>query len=228
MKLAVFGATGGTGRRLITQALAANYDVRALTRSQAKLPPGEQITAIEGNVLDPEAVSETVEHTDAVVCLLGRTPNNPPDVVSRGTRNIIEAMDDRPVSRLLVLTSMGLGSSSETVPWYVRVANATVLHDLMADKARQEELIMQSDLDWTIVRPGGLTTAPRTGEYIHGVDLDVNARPISRADVADFLLQIVKEDLYVRETPIVTSQENADLGFFLDQITTIAKRLRTN
>lgn len=74
MKLAVFGATGGTGRRLITQALAADYDVRALTRSQAKLPPGEQVTAIEGNVLDPETVSETVEHTDAVVCLLGRTP----------------------------------------------------------------------------------------------------------------------------------------------------------
>jgi putative NADH-flavin reductase len=228
MKLAVFGATGGTGRRLITQALAADYDVRALTRSQAKLPPSEQITAIEGNVLDPGAVSETVENTDAVVCLLGRTPNNPPDVVSRGTRNIIEAMDDRPVSRLLVLTSMGLGSSSETVPWYVRIANATALHDLMADKARQEELVMQSDLDWTIVRPGGLTDTPRTGEYVHGVDIDASARPISRADVADFLLQIVQEDLYVRETPIVTSQENADLGFFLDQIATIAKRLKTN
>ena len=228
MKLAVFGATGGTGRRLITQALAADYDVRALTRSQAKLPPSEQITAIEGNVLDPGAVSETVENTDAVVCLLGRTPNNPPDVVSRGTRNIIEAMDDRPIRRLLVLTSMGLGSSSETVPWYVRIANATALHDLMADKARQEELVMQSDLDWTIVRPGGLTDTPRTGEYVHGVDIDASARPISRADVADFLLQIVQEDLYVRETPIVTSQENADLGFFLDQIATIAKRLKTN
>ncbi|WP_394340759.1 NAD(P)-dependent oxidoreductase [Natrinema sp. CBA1119] len=90
------------------------------------------------------------------------------------------------------------------------------------------EDVKQSDLDWTIVRPGGLTDTPRTGEYVHGVDLDVNARPISRADVADFLLQIVKEDRYVRETPIVTSQENADLGFFLDQIATIAKRLRTN
>lgn len=148
-----------------------------------------------------------------MVCLLGRTPNNPPDVVSRGTRNIIEAMDDRPVSRLLVLTSMGLGSSSETVPWYVRISNATVLHDLRTDKARQEELVMQSDLDWTIVRPGGLTDAPRTGEYVHGVDIDASARPISRADVAHFLLQILQEDLYVRETPIVTSQENADLGF---------------
>jgi len=228
MKLAVFGATGGTGRRLITQALAADYDVQALTRSQAKLPPGEQITAIEGDVLDPKAVSETVEHTDAVVCLLGRTPNNPLNVVSRGTQNIIAAMDDRPVSRLLVLTSMGLGSSSETVPWYVRIANATILHDLMADKARQEELVMQSGLDWTIIRPGGLTDAPRTGEYVHGIDIDVNARPISRSDVADFLLQIVKEDLYVRETPIVTSQEKADLGFYLDQFATIAKRLGTN
>jgi len=225
MKLAVFGATGGTGRRLITQALAADYDVRALTRSQAKLPPSEQITAIEGNVLDPGAVSETVENTDAVVCLLGRTPNNPPDVVSRGTRNIIEAMDDRPVSRLLVLTSMGLGSSSETVPWYVRIANATALHDLMADKARQEELVMQSDLDWTIVRPGGLTDAPRTGEYVHGVDIDVNARPISRADVADFLLETLRNDSYLRETPVVTTRQDVDLGFFWEQTTTLARRL---
>ncbi len=224
MKLAVFGATGGTGRRLITQALAAGFDIRALTRSQAKLPSGEQITAIEGNVLDSEAVSKTVNNTDAVVCLLGRTPNNPEDVVSRGTENIIEAMDNRPVSRLLVLTSMGLGSSSETVPWYVRIANATVLHNLMADKARQEELVMQSGLDWTIVRPGGLTDTPRTGEYVHGVDIDVNARPISRADIADFLLETVKSNSYIRETPEVTTEQDINIEFLWEQTMTLTYR----
>ncbi|WP_265111577.1 NAD(P)-dependent oxidoreductase [Halosolutus halophilus] len=225
MRLALFGATGGTGRRLTAQAIAAGHEIRALARSPAKLPTGDRITTIEGNVLDPEPVARTIEETDAVVCLLGRTPNNPRDVLSRGTGHVIGAMDERAVDRLVVLTSMGLGSSVRTVPWYVRIANVTVLQGLMADKARQEELVMQSDLDWTIVRPGGLTDGPRTGEYIHAVDVDARARPISRADVAEFLLQVLERDSYIRGAPIVTTQQDVDVGFLWDQTTAIVRRL---
>lgn len=225
MNLAVFGATGGTGRRLTTQALASGYEIRALTRAPSKLPSGERLTAIEGNVLDPEPVGKTVENADAVVCLLGRTPNNPPDIVSRGTEYILQSMTDSDVDRLVVLTSMGLGSSATTVPWYVRVVNATILHTLMADKARQEELVMQRDLDWTIVRPGGLIDSPPTGEYVHGVDIDAPARPIPRGDVADFLLQILEDGSYIRETPAVTTDQGISAGFLWEQTTAITRRL---
>ncbi|MBX0288320.1 SDR family oxidoreductase [Halomicroarcula sp. F28] len=225
MELAVFGATGDTGRELTAQAGNRGHDIRALTRSPASFSTGSAITIIQGNVLDPEAVSATVEGVDAVCCLLGRTQNNPDDIVSRGTAHIVTAMERHCVERLVVLTSMGLGGSMCTVPWYVRLANATVLADLMADKARQEEQVMQSELDWTIVRPGGLTDEPSTGEYVHGVDVDVNAGPIPRADVAEFLLWVLENEQYVHEAPSLTTERDIDIPFLWDQATGVVQRL---
>lgn len=225
MKLAVFGATGGTGRELTAQARNRDHDIRTLTRSPASLSTEDSITTIEGNVLDPDAVSATVEGVDAVCCLLGRTQNNPDDIVSRGTAHIVAAMERLGVERLVVLTSMGLGGSMSAVPWYVRLANATFLADLMADKARQEERVMQSDLDWTIVRPGGLTDEPGTGEYVHGTGGDCEAGPIPRADVAEFLLWVLETERYVHGTPMLTTRREIDVGFLWDQVTSVTRRL---
>jgi hypothetical protein len=84
---------------------------------------------------------------------------------------------------------------------------------------------MQSRLDWTIVRPGGLTDGPRTGDYLHGTDVDVEAAPITRADVADFLLRVLERNLYVREAPLVTTREGVDLGFLWQQVRDVTARL---
>lgn len=225
LQIALFGPTGGTGQRLTAQAIDADHKIHALTRSPEKLQRKREVRVIEGNVLDSEAVKTAVEGTGAVVCVLGRTPNNPRDVVSRGTENIIGAMIHHSVERLIVLTSMGIGASAQQVPWYVRLANATVLSDLMSDKARQEELVMSSGLDWTIVRPGGLTDGPRTGEYVHGYDIDATAGPISRANVAEFLLWVLREDAYRRELPVLTTREGVTIDFLHEQAAGIANRL---
>ncbi|PQJ35957.1 hypothetical protein BSZ35_16320 [Salinibacter sp. 10B] len=225
MDIAVFGATGGTGQQLIGQARQAGHRLRGLTRSPEKLSSESSVKPVEGNVLNPEHVRKTVAGTEAVVCILGRTKNNPSDVVSRGTRNIVDAMIQCGVERLVVVTSIGLGSSVQNLPWYGRLANATVLQNLMADKARQEEIVMESPLDWSIVRPGGLTDGSQTGEYVHGVEIDVNAAPISRADVADFLLTVLEDRLYVREAPLVTTKEEIGLSFLWEQVTDVTDRL---
>lgn len=225
MRLTVFGATGGTGWELTGQATADDHHVRALCRSPEALPSDEAVDVVAGSVLDPRAVATAVNGADGVVCVLGRTSGNPRDVVSRGTENILAAMSNQGVRRLVVVTSMGLGASVRLVPWYVRLANATVLHTLMADKARQEEVVAASDLAWTIVRPGGLTDGPRTGEYVHGVDVDAAARPISRADVAEFLLRVVQTDMYVREAPVVTTDRDVDAAFLWEQATAVTRRL---
>lgn len=224
MKLAIFGATGGTGQELTEQAVDAGHEVRALTRSPSKLSPDE-VTTVEGNVLDSDPVRTTVDGAEAVVCLLGKTPGNPEDVVSQGTANIVAAMEEQASDRLVVLTSMGLGASVRQVPWYVRIANATLLTDMMADKARQEELVMASNLDWTIVRPGGLTDGPRTDTYVHGVDIDATAGPVSRADVAAFLLEVIDEGSYMWQTPIFTTRRGVDATFLWDQVTGVTRRL---
>jgi uncharacterized protein YbjT (DUF2867 family) len=225
MEIAVFGATGGTGNQFVAQATGAGHQLRALTRSPEKLSGRDAVVPVEGNVLDPDGVLRTVEGADAVVCILGRTKNNPADVVSQGTARILDAMQQHDVRRLVVVSSIGLGASVRNLPWYGRLANATVLQDLMADKARQEELVMQSRLDWTIVRPGGLTDGPRTGEYVHGTAVDMRAAPIARADVADFLLSVLERDLYVREAPLVTTREDVDLAFLWEQVRDVTTRL---
>lgn len=225
MEIAVFGATGGTGRQLVEQASATSHGIRALTRSSEKLSGRDAVVPVKGNVLDPDAVLRTIEGTDAAVCILGRTKNNPTDVVSRGTAHILEAMQQHDVRRLVLVTSIGLRASVTNLQWYGRLANATVLQDLMADKAWQEELVMRSRLDWTIVRPGGLTDGPRTGNYVHGTDVDTKVAPISRADVADFLLTVLERDLYVRRAPLVTTREGVDLAFLWEQVRDITARL---
>jgi putative NADH-flavin reductase len=84
---------------------------------------------------------------------------------------------------------------------------------------------MQSGLDWTIVRPGGLTDGPHTGNYVHGSDVDVEAAPISRADVAEFLVRVLEQDLYMREAPLVTTREGVDLAFLWEQVRDVTTRL---
>jgi putative NADH-flavin reductase len=224
MKIAIFGATGGTGQELTAHAIDAGHEVTALTRSPEKLT-NDDVTIVEGDVLDIDCVKTTIDDTNAVFCLLGKTPGNPNDVVSRGTTNILDAMDEQAIDRLVVLTSMGLGASVDLVPWYVRVANATVLHELMADKARQEEIVMGSGLEWTIVRPGGLVDEPASGNYVAGTDVDVGARPIPRADVADFLLDVVESGSYLKAAPVVTADRPIDAEFLWEQLRTVSERV---
>ena len=156
-RIALFGATGGTGRCVVDQATNSGREVVALVRNPSKLGVRAGVEVVSGNVLNSDDISETVADTDTVICCLRNPGDNPTDVLSRGTERIVTAMERHGVDRLVVLTSMGLGESNRGVPWYVRIAVATVLTELMADKARQEKIVMWSGFDWTVVRPGGLT-----------------------------------------------------------------------
>ena len=204
MKLAVFGATGGTGRHVVAQALSAGHEVVALVRDPARLSPQPDLTIIEGNVLDETAVSQTVAGADAVVVSLGHTGNNPEKIVSQGTAVVVTAMKAAAVSRLLVVTSLGVGDSRDQVPLAFKMIMKTVLRKPMADKEIQEQIVRDSGLDWTIVRPGGLTDGPATGQYRVGVGSDVVAGQVARADVAAFILQQISDDSYVHQAPGIT------------------------
>ncbi len=208
MKIALFGATGGTGRQVLAQALAAGHQVTVLVRDPAKLA-GHQVsdlTVIQGNVLKAEDVDRAVAGSDAVCCTLGQTPGNPDTVTSQGTANIIEAMKQHVVRRLVAVTSLGVGDSKDQVPFAFKVAMKTVpgLKKAMADKEEQEKAIRESGLDWIIVRPGGLTDGPKTGQYTFGTDPKIVARQISRADLADFVLRQLIDDAFLHQAVAVT------------------------
>lgn len=205
MNIAVFGGTRGVGRAVVDQALARGHAVTALARDPASLAiadPG--FTVVPGNVLDPAAVVQAVGGADAVVVSLGGTSDNPGDVVSRGTQNVVAAMQAAGVRRLIIVTSLGVGDSRTQVPIAFKLLMQTVLRASMQDKERQEEIVRASGLDWTIVRPGGLTDDPVTGKYTVSTGRDVVAGRIARADVADFILNQLSSAEYVGQAPAVT------------------------
>ena len=162
MKIAVFGATGGTGLQVVKQALAAGPQVTALARDPARLDGvGPNLTVVTGSVLDSGAVQQALAGADAAVVSLGNTANNPDYVVSQGTGVILDAIAALGgPRRLAVVSSLGVGESKDQVPFALRMLMKTALRKPMEDKERQEALVKASGLDWIIVRPGGLTDGP--------------------------------------------------------------------
>jgi uncharacterized protein YbjT (DUF2867 family) len=203
MRIALFGATGGTGMQVLEQALAAGHSIQALARDPGKLAPHEGLSVMQGDVLDQAATDACVEGTDAVICVLGTKPGNEP-VEAAGTGRILAAMDKHGVRRLIAVSSMGVGDSIDQINFAFRVIMNLTLKRIMQAKAEQERLIMASDTDWTIVRPGGLTDGPRTDRYQAGTEKSIKATRVSRADVADFVLKQLADDTYVRQAPAVS------------------------
>ncbi|MBK5968527.1 MULTISPECIES: NAD(P)-dependent oxidoreductase [Thiorhodovibrio] len=203
MHIALFGATGGTGREVLAQALTQGHRIQALVRDPTSLPAQDGLRLIPGDVLDATATRQCITGTDAVICVLGSKPKQPP-IEARGTAVIVEAMQASAVRRLIAVTSMGVGDSRRQLNPLFRWIMDLSLKAIMQAKAEQEQLIRASGLDWTIVRPGGLTDGPRTGTYRHGLDKSIKGGRISRADVAEFVLAQLDDRHYWQKTPAVT------------------------
>ena len=204
MKLLIFGATGATGQQLVRQALDQQFLVTAFVRDAGKLMMQHpNLRVMIGDIKRPETVRAAMPGQEAVLSALGVRHNRSRDTtLSDGTRGILEAMEQHQVRRFICETSMGVGSSKGEGSWlFEKIFVPLFLKHIMADKERQEALIQRSPLDWTIVRPAGLTNGPGTGDYKVGLSL-ANTRiknRISRADVADFMLRQLTTDAFVRK-----------------------------
>jgi uncharacterized protein YbjT (DUF2867 family) len=167
MKLLVFGATGGTGRELVKQALAHGCEVTAFVRDPAKLGDitHASLHVARGDVLDPALVEKAVPGHDAVLCSIGAGAERT-TVRENGTRNIVEAMEKVGVRRLICQSSLGVGDSRTNVGFFTKYVIVPVfLRHAFADHERQEAVVKQSALVWTIVRPPHLKDGPHTGTY---------------------------------------------------------------
>jgi putative NADH-flavin reductase len=211
MKLIIFGASGGTGRQLVKQALDQGHLVTAFVRDPAKAGARHaNLTIVQGDALDPAAVARAVPGHDAVLSSLGAPAVKTGTIRSEGTRNIVHAMEQAGVRRLISQASLGYGDSRtvlDRTPFYFKyLIVPLVLRRGFADHMRQEEQIKRSRLDWTIVRPGNLTDGDHTGVYRHGFPATDKAITvtISRADVADFMLRQLMDDSYLHQTPGVS------------------------
>ncbi|MEK6477470.1 NAD(P)H-binding protein [Catalinimonas sp. 4WD22] len=210
-KIALFGASGQSGKAFLAQALAKDYTIKALVRTPAKVEEEAQLSTklhiIQGDVLKAEDVERTVEGTDLVVSLFGHVKGSPEDLQTRGTQHIVNAMQKHRVERIISLSGGGLPYEKDEpkfadklIRGIMKIAASKILNDAI----QHAEVLEDSGLKWTIVRGPRLTNEPQRGAYRVGW-VGVNASTkIGRADLADFILQEVEEAKYTYQMPFVS------------------------
>lgn len=203
MNVIVFGATGTVGKQVVDRALAQGHRVTGFARHPERLARTDgALTTIAGDVLDSAAVDAAMPGHDAVIVVLGAGRKG--WVRSQGTANVVAAMRRHGVARLICQSTLGAGDSRPALNFlWKRIMFGLLLRPAYADHQAQEQIVRDSGLDWTIVRPGAFTDGPATGAYKHGFPADQPglALKISRADVAGFVLRQLDDLGYLRQTP---------------------------
>lgn len=213
LRLAVFGATGRTGREVVAQALDRGHTVAAFVRDPAKLaaqqaPSHPRLDVVTGDVRDAQAVARAVEGADAVVSCLAPVPADGP-VQTEGTAHIVAAMRRHGVERVVSETGAGVASPDDPPPSlgarFMRGVMRLVAGTILADGEGHAQALRDSGLDYAVVRAPRLTTGPQTGQIRHGTDLALGpSESIARADVAAFMLDEAEGGRYHRAEPFVT------------------------
>jgi len=209
MKLLIVGGTGGTGKELIEQALEQGHRLTALVRNPDRVKTSHpNLQVVKGDILDFNIVQDVVQGQDAVLSALGhkkffvRTT-----ILSSGTKNIIGAMQKHNVSRFICITSLGINESRFKLGlYYTLFVIPFIVFFYFLDKSKQEKLIKESKLSWTIIRPGQLTNGKKRGVYKHGPNVGsyILTKMISRADVAHFMLSQLNDITYFGKAVGVT------------------------
>jgi uncharacterized protein YbjT (DUF2867 family) len=191
MRILVIGATGATGRELVAQGMALGHEVTAAARKpeSAGLPQGVKV--VRADATDAASLSAAGAGQDAVISSLGtKIERKPTTLLSQGTRNLVAAMQLAGISRLVCITGVGAGDSrGHGGFFYDHILNPLLLKEVYKDKDRQEAVVRESRLNWTLVRPGVLKNGPPTGAFRALTDLTrITLGGITRADVAAYIL----------------------------------------
>lgn len=204
MKIIVFGASQGLGKQVVQRALAHGHSVTAFARHPERLGIShERLRLVAGDATSAAAVSKAIKGQRAAVCTLG-IPTKPAlgfghsPVLTAGVANIIEGMERHGVWRLVLETAIGSGESKRSLGLLARITFRWVLGYLFREKDRQERMVRESGLDWTIVRPSALTNGPLTDRLIEDPPQTYGLfTHVSRIDVAEDIVRILGEERYV-------------------------------
>ncbi len=202
MKILVVGASEGTGALCVTSALARGHAVSAFSRSPAKLAITHvKLAKIVGEFHDAASVRGAVAGHDAVVVSAAPKPSaikDQPDYFSRGTKYCIDAMKQRGVKRLVVLSAFGVGDREPAAGWLMKtVFIDRLLKGFYRDHDVQERMTRESGLDFVIARPTRLTNGAPKGKYIRTAELISVPSSISRADLASFMVEACESTIWV-------------------------------
>ncbi len=204
MKIIIFGSTGSVGRHIVKQALEQGHQVTAFARKPEVLDiVHNNLTLFSGDVFDPMAVSNAMKDQEAALITLGSAKLTG-DLRSRGTKNVVAAMKQHGVDRLICQTTLGAGNSIDNLDFLWRyVLFGIILRFVMRDHNIQEEIVKNSGLNWTIIRPSAFTDEPASHNYKHGFKAKYRELTLKmpRIEVAEFMLKNLTDSQYLYKAP---------------------------
>jgi putative NADH-flavin reductase len=212
MNIAIFGASGATGKLLTQRSLAAGHTLSALVRTPENFPYASRVRVVQGSAFDPAAIADTLAGADVVFSALGaKSPFKKEDVLERAVPLIVKSMSEHGIKRIIALGSAGAESTSlDKQPAWRRWIVQTIVYNVFLKYPVQEQIsqyktLSTSPLDWTMVMPPMLSNAPARGRYrIDGEALPRNGAMISRSDVADFMMQQLTSPQWLRKGVYIT------------------------
>ena len=206
MRLLVLGASGGVGSCVLEQAVARGHRLTAQTRNPDKLKASGAVSVVVGAPTDEAFLRRHVFGHDAVVLCLGVDSIGRTTLFSESTKAVIAAMTAAGVRRLIAVTGVGAGDSRGHGGWFYN----TVIYPLFtrnryADKDRQEAIIEQSGLEWTIVRPAPFAAKAGTGALQAHTDIPdaLQLTSVTRTEVASFILDSLESASFLRQKPFI-------------------------
>lgn len=201
MRIAVLGASGGTGAQVVSQAAAAGHKVLAVVRDPSSAHGPGGVRVVRADVMDAGSVAAAVAGSDAVVSALGRRRSSPAPVCSASAPALVQAARASGIARLVVTSAAGMHTDGDgpVTRWLLKPVLARVLREEFADMATMEQVVSASDLDWTILRPPMLTNGPHTGRYRSCIGRNVRGGlRLSRADLADAAVRALTDPRTIR------------------------------
>lgn len=207
-RVLVIGASSGIGREVVTSALKAGNSVRAFSRAASKsFTPTDHLETWDGDARIESDVDSALEGVAVVVQALGVPVSElfqPVDLFSKATRVLVDAMQRHNIKQLIAVTGFGAGDCRNAIGLIQSIPFRLMLGRAYDDKDVQERIIKQSNLDWTIVRPGVLTNSPHSGRYrVLYEPREWRNGIISRADVADFIVGAINNDEMIGKEPVL-------------------------
>ncbi len=206
MQITVFGATGKVGKLVVAEALSRGHSVIAFVHSSSSLPQNTKLSIVNGDVYNPEAVAEAIKGSDAVISALGSWGTPKKDILKSGMENIIPAMQENKVSRIVSLTGHGANAPGDKFEllhlvsrWMLVLLAPRILHD----GEHHIEQLAASKLDWTVIRSSLMEERGNPNKFRLTLKRPLPLAMIHRKAVATSLVNLAENKNFNKQSPFI-------------------------
>jgi putative NADH-flavin reductase len=208
LNILIFGGSSGIGLETAQLALERGHKVTSITRRPERMPiEHENLTNLKGDITKPQTYTQQFNGQHIIISSIGLGTRKPTTVYSSGMQSVLQAMQETGVQRVISITGIGAGDSKGHGGFfYDRILNPLMLKEDYKDKTRQEQVLKDSTVQWTIVRPGFLVDEKSEQTYRVIKDMQgLTSGNIARADVAHFLAASAEQGSYVNRTVFLSN-----------------------